>query len=134
MSLLLGLCAAAGVEVASPPAHDASYLQEVRRVVAPGTLADLAELASAFKASLDTFEPQQLLDALHVAEDRAGAVCAADPRPRLRELAERGTLAGPRGTSVVGYLLSDDHLTLRHNLGYLTEVAAPIRREEEPSA
>jgi hypothetical protein len=43
-------------------------------------------------------------------------------------------LSGPRGTSVVGYLLSDDHLTLRHNLGYLTEVAAPIRREEEASA
>lgn len=134
MSLLLGLCAAAGVELDHTPAHDEAYLEEVGRIVAAATLADLGELAVAFAAGLDAFDPQQLLDTLRVAEDRAGAVCAADPRPRLRELVERGMLAGPRGTSVVGYLLSDDHLTLRHNLGYLTEVAAPIRREEEPSA
>jgi len=133
-SLLVGLCTAAGVELPEAPAHDAAYLEDVRRLLATGTLGDLGELAVAFAEGIDTFDPQQLLDTLRVAEDRAGAVCAADPRPRLRELVERGLLAGPRGTSVVGYLLSDDHLTLRHNLGYLTEVAAPIRREEEPSA
>jgi tetratricopeptide (TPR) repeat protein len=132
-ALLLGLCAAAGVDIDEPPDHDAAYLEEVRRALAASSLADLGELAVAFAEGIETFDPEQLLETLRVAEDRAGAVCAADPRPRLRELAERGLLAGPRGTSVVGYLLSDDHLTLRHNLGYLTEVAAPIRREEEPS-
>jgi hypothetical protein len=130
-ALLLALCAAAGVEPRSPPAHDAAYLEEVRRLLAASSLAELGELAAAFAHGIEAFDPQQLLDTLRVAEDRAGAVCAADPRQRLRELAERGLLDSARGTSVVGYLLSDDHLTLRHNLGYLTEVAAPIRREEE---
>lgn len=135
LALLLALCAAAGVEPPRPPEHDRVYFAQVKRALSqPDLRGDLGELAATFAAGIEAFDPQQLRETLRVAEDRAGAVCAADPRPRLRELAEQGLLAGTRGTSVVGYLLSDDHLTLRHNLGYLTEVATPIRREEEASA
>lgn len=133
-SLLLGLCMAAGVDVPVEAPHDEAYFDVVCDALATSTLSDLAELALVFCEGIEGFDPRQLAETLRVAEDRAGAVCAADPRPRLRELAEHGVLGTQRGTSVVGYLLSDDHLTLRRNLGYLTEVAAPIRREEESSA
>ncbi|MCA9651765.1 MAG: tetratricopeptide repeat protein [Myxococcales bacterium] len=133
-AVLLALSAAAGVEIDDAPEHDAAYLGRVQEALAEGEPSDLVDLAVAFAETIETFDPNQLLETLHVAEDRAGAVCAADPRPRLLALAAQGQLAGPRGSSVVGYLLSDDHLTLRHSLGYLTEIAAPIRREEEPSA
>ncbi len=132
--LLLALCAAAGVELDSPPAHDTQYFQKVRQQLANASLAELVELAVTFADGIDGFDPHQLLSTLRVAEDRAGTVCAADPRPRLQELSAQGLLGGPRGANVVGYLLSDDHLTLRHNLGYLTEIATPIRRDEETSA
>ncbi len=133
-ALLIGLCVASAVEVPAAPPHDAAYLRAVTKALSTSALADLGELALAFAHGIAAFNPTQLLETLHVAEDRAGAVCAADPRPRLRELSDQGVLGTQRGTSVVGYLLSDDHLTLRRNLGYLTEVAAPIRREEESSA
>ncbi|MEM9459442.1 MAG: hypothetical protein AAGF11_35010 [Myxococcota bacterium] len=133
-SLLLAMCAGAGVQMNAPPNHDVHYREKVRRSLDIASPTELMELAVGFADTADTFDPEQLLETLRVAEDRAGAVCAADPRPRLRDLAAQGQLLGPRGTNVVGYLLSDDHLTLRHSLGYLTEVAAPIRREEETSA
>jgi len=133
-SVLLALCIEAGVELSALPEHDADYLERLRDLLSGTSLSDLVELAIPFADLVDGFDPQQLRETLHVAEDRAGAVCAADPRPRLRELAEHGLLDGPRGTRVVGYLLSDDHLTLRRNLGYLTETAAAISREKESSA
>ncbi len=132
ISLLLALCSAAGVDLQTLPPHDPAYLERVRSGMTGGTLSDLLDLAVTFADGGDSFDPQQLIETLHVAEDRAGAVCAADPRPRLHDLAAQGLLGSARGASVVGYLLSDDHLTLRHSLGYLTEVA--IAREQEGSS
>jgi hypothetical protein len=53
-----------------------------------------------------------------MAEDRAGTVCAADPRPTVRLIAQAGELASQRATTLFGYLVSDDHLGLRRTIGY----------------
>jgi len=68
------------------------------------------------------------LQTLAMAEDRAGVIAAADPRPSIEQLAAEGQITGARGPTLVGYLLSDDHLSLRHSLGYTVEINVPGRR------
>jgi hypothetical protein len=84
----------------------------------PEALGDLAEVARAFAAHSDEFDVSALKAALQMAEDRAGTVCAADPRPTVRLLAQAGELATQRATTLFGYLVSDDHLGLRRTIGY----------------
>lgn len=89
---------------------------------------DLVQAARNFASATDTFDPERLRDALLMAEDRAGVVAAADPRPGLERLLASGPTPGPdgarqvlieeRATALLGYLLSDDHLGLRRALGY----------------
>jgi hypothetical protein len=60
-------------------------------------------------------------EAMAMAQDRAGVVASADPRPALQRLLEQGDrklLIQERATALLGYLLSDDHLGLRRSLGY----------------
>lgn len=128
LAILIALCRATGVVCEPPPgrAFDEAYCARVAESL-PGaaSLADLREVADAFATGLGSFDPGLLLDALHMAEDRAGVVCAADPRPTLSALAGSQDLTGNRGTALVGYLLSDDHLALRRSLGYLADVSMP---------
>lgn len=130
MGLLVALCRGAGVECDPPPRvpFDAEYCERVSEALpAAGGLDELREVAQTFAAGIGSFEPRTLLSALHMAEDRAGAVCAADPRPTLAQLDDDEALRSTRGTALVGYLLSDDHLALRRSLGYLADVAVVAR-------
>jgi len=128
LAILIALSRATGVVCEPPPGRpfDSAYCAAVAESL-PGSasLADLREVADAFAGELGAFDPALLLDALHMAEDRAGVVCAADPRPTLQALAASDELFGARGTALVGYLLSDDHLALRRSLGYLADVSMP---------
>ena len=45
-------------------------------------------------------------------------ICAADPRTTLGGVADNGALTYGRGTALLGYLVGDDHLSLRRALGY----------------
>ena len=133
-AILIALSRATGVVCEPPPGRpfdDAYCAQVAESLPGAASLADLREVADAFAGSLGTFDPTLLLEALHMAEDRAGVVCAADPRPTLQALGEGRELRGSRGTALVGYLLSDDHLALRRSLGYLADVSMPqgARRE-----
>ena len=87
--------------------------------------------ARAFAQSTDTFDSMRMREAMAMAQDRAGVVASADPRPALQRLLDEGrdrkVLIEERATALLGYLLSDDHLGLRRSLGY--QVA--LEREEE---
>jgi DNA-binding transcriptional regulator PaaX len=58
-------------------------------------------------------------------------VCAADPRPALARLQAAGEIDQSRGRMLIGYLLSDDHLTLRRNLGYQVDYHGGRRQPEQ---
>jgi hypothetical protein len=60
-----------------------------------------------------------------MASDRAAIIAAADPRPSIESLFDDGELAETRGTALLGYLLSDDHLGLRRALGYHSVLSVP---------
>ena len=92
-------------------------------------LEELRDVAVAFANASERFDVRPLRQSLIMAEDRAGAACAGDPRPGLaRVFAEGVPLA--RGRTLAGYLLSDDHLNLRRTLGYVVEMP-PTRPSEE---
>jgi hypothetical protein len=132
--ILVGLCrAGAGRSLPAFPAHDERFAASIARSLAGSEDLGLEEVVGTFLASLDHFDPATLHDSLAMAEDRAGVVAAADPRPVLRSLAEAGQLTGARGTSLIGYLLSDDHLSLRRVLGYHVDVELDVGDVEEIS-
>lgn len=130
-ALLFALCTGAGVELDVPRGFDWDYANAVEAAIPPpDALEDLREAALAFQASAEVFDPSVLAQTLQMAEDRAGAICAADPRPSLRRVIKSKNPTRLR--MLTGYLLSDDHLTLRETLGYHIELAA--RRTTEASA
>ncbi len=144
LGLLLGLCRALGIELPADafssirgdsPTIDRPLAEWVVKSLPDAAgRADLAQAARTFAHSTDTFDPQRLRDALAMAQDRAGVVAAADPRPALgRVLASEG-LTGERATALLGYLLSDDHLGLRRSLGYQVALqhSEEIEFEEVP--
>ena len=61
-------------------------------------------------------------------------MCAADPRSSIKLLVEESALGTPRATALAGYLLSDDHLSLRRTLGYQTEIELTDADVEEVPA
>jgi hypothetical protein len=69
-----------------------------------------------------------------MAEDRAGVLASGDPRAALEFLRRIDALGTARGAMLIGYMLSDDHLGLRRQLGYLLEMNVPRRRSQEVSA
>ena len=94
----------------------------------------LVPTALAFRDASEGLDPVVLHSTLLMAEDRAGAVASGDPRPALELLRRIDALSTPRGALFVSYLLSDDHLNLRRDLGYVVEVNVPRRRSQEVSA
>jgi tetratricopeptide (TPR) repeat protein len=141
LGLLLGLCRALGIELPSDafsstrgddPTVDRTLADWVVKSLPDAAgRAELAQAARTFAQSTDTFDPQRLRDALAMAQDRAGVVAAADPRPALARVLETEGLTGERATALLGYLLSDDHLGLRRSLGYQVALQHTVELELE---
>ncbi|GEM_PF-1941633 len=152
LGVLFGLCA--GTNTVVPPKPDwkidTKIVDLVSRIVQkrtspPNQAADLASATAHFAATMGSFNPDTLAETALMAQDRAGIVSSGDPRPGLRRLlgqdldtssptSMKKALTGQRGTSLIGYLLSDDHLGLRRALGY--EVALELNEidlEELPA-
>lgn len=130
LALLVALATAAGVDVDVEQDFDWQFAAAVREwLPSSDALTDLGEAALAFRDTLEGLSAESLRQSLAMAEDRAGAVCAADPKAALARVFAGGV--GPvRARMLVGYLLSDDHLTLRRTLGYVLEVTARNRHVE----
>jgi tetratricopeptide (TPR) repeat protein len=132
VALLVALVNAVGVEVDAPDHLDWDYAGEVtEKLPSAHELEDLRDSAATFAATVGGLDPQTLVQSLRMAEDRAGAVCAADPRAALARLQSMGELEAHRGRMLIGYLLSDDHLTLRRSLGYQAEFHGTRRTAEQ---
>ena len=131
VALLVAVTSAVGVDVEAPEQLDWDYASTFAEALpAPDVLAELRECAAAFASTVGDFDPATLLRSLRLAEDRAGAVCAADPRPALARIESTGELEHVRGRMLIGYLVSDDHLTLRRSLGYQADFHAARRSVE----
>jgi hypothetical protein len=132
LGLLMGLCRSLDIELPAEafapsrgevPVIDRSLAQwVVTSLPDAATRPDLVQAARSFAQSTDNFDPQRMREAMAMAQDRAGVVASADPRPALERLLEgtedRKVLLEERATALLGYLLSDDHLGLRRSLGY----------------
>jgi tetratricopeptide (TPR) repeat protein len=141
IGLLQGLCRALSIELPDEALASSRGDTTIDRNLASwvvkslpdaNTRTDLVHAARAFAQSIDTFDPFRLREALSMAQDRAGVIASADPRPALERLLEGGdrrVLIEERATALLGYLLSDDHLGLRRSLGY--QVALERDKEEE---
>jgi tetratricopeptide (TPR) repeat protein len=132
LALLIAIANAVGVDVEAPEELDWDYASMIADALPPAAeLADLRESAAAFASTASGLDPRTLVQSMRMAEDRAGAVCAADPRAALARLKAAGELEDHRGRTLIGYLLSDDHLTLRRSLGYQAEFHATRRTAEQ---
>ncbi len=141
LGMLLGLCRALSIELPADafsstrgddPSVDRTLADWVAKSLPDAaTRAELVQAARTFAQSTDTFDPQRLRDALAMAQDRAGVVAAADPRPALGRVLETEGLTGERATALLGYLLSDDHLGLRRSLGYQVALQQTVHVELE---
>ncbi|HVI00319.1 MAG TPA: tetratricopeptide repeat protein, partial [Enhygromyxa sp.] len=142
LGLLMGLCRSLSIELPEEafassrgemPTIDRNIVSwVVKSLPDASSRSDLVHAARAFAQSTDTFDPIRLREAMMMAQDRAGVIASADPRPALENLLEGGdrrVLVAERATALLGYLLSDDHLGLRRSLGY--QVALEREREEE---
>lgn len=142
LGLLMGLCRSLSIELPEEAfASSRGEVPTIDRNLASWVVkslpdaagrSDLVQAARAFAQATDTFDPVRLREALIMAQDRAGVIASADPRPALENLLEGGdrqVLVGERATALLGYLLSDDHLGLRRSLGY--QVALEREHEEE---
>ncbi|MGB1701077.1 MAG: hypothetical protein ACPHRO_14055, partial [Nannocystaceae bacterium] len=76
------------------------------------------DVADSVLNSREAFTPLSISVALDRAEDRVATLCAADPRPVLTQLLEAGHLASSRGSALLDFLFSDEHLRLRASWGY----------------
>jgi len=130
MALLVALANAAGVEIDVEEDFDWQFATAIKAGLPQDALAELADIATAFRDSIDGLTAPTVLSSLAMAEDRAGAVCAADPAPALERVFAQETPPA-RSRMLIGYILSDDHLTLRRALGYVIEGQVPGR---SPSA
>lgn len=134
LALLVALANACGVDLEASDDLDWDFAGEIAdNLPGPDDMADLVEVAEAFRDSAERFDPRILVGSLAMAEDRAGAVCAGDPRPALARVLSEG-MPVTRARMLVGYLLSDDHLSLRRLLGYDVEFSPTSRRIREVSA
>jgi hypothetical protein len=123
MGILAGIAQGAGQDMILPPSVDARTAAAIKESLPdPESVPELHDAAARLAETIEVLDPRAVRDAMIMAEDRAGVVCAADPRPALTELNHTKQLAEPRGTVLAGYLLSDDHLSLRRALGYHAEI------------
>ncbi|HLT39252.1 MAG TPA: hypothetical protein VK034_23370, partial [Enhygromyxa sp.] len=143
LGLLMGLCRSLDIELPEEAfASSRGELPVIDRNLASwvvkslpdaATRTDLVQAARAFAQSTDTFDPLRLREAMIMAQDRAGVIASADPRPALENLLEGGerrVLVDERATALLGYLLSDDHLGLRRSLGYQVALERDSELEE----
>ncbi len=139
LGLLMGLCRALDIELpeeafasAEHPTIDRGLADwVVKSLPDAATRIDLAQAGRNFALVIDTFGPQRLRESMAMAQDRAGVVAAADPRPALERTIAGGLdqLTSDRATALLGYLLSDDHLGLRRSLGYQVALHQPSRED-----
>ena len=133
-TVLQGLCRSVGT---IPPFLDSEEMQSKtdatlriaveRTVERSPSLESLDRAVQEFASKHRELDLQRLRDSLAMAEDRAGIIAAADPRPTLNLLGgddQKKT----RLRSLLEYLLSDNHLELRRNLGY--QVALELDEHE----
>ncbi|MFO0633802.1 MAG: hypothetical protein U0168_13215 [Nannocystaceae bacterium] len=134
LGLCVALCQACGVTLDVNHPYDRRFAQEVADAL-PGreAMQHLHDTALAFRDTSEGLDPTVLRATLAMAEDRAGVLASADPRPALEYLRRVDELVHPRGAMLVGYLLSDDHIGLRRTLGYVLELNVPRRRAQEAS-
>ena len=121
VGLLCGLCMAVEIEteplLAGPlEGADLVFAADVAKAIRPDD--DLIRAANRFVRTSEAALQRELAPALLLAEDRAAVIAAADPRVSLELLHDDGALLHERGTALLGYLMSDDHLSLRRALGY----------------
>lgn len=135
LALCVALCQSCGVTLDTTHGYDRAFANEIASHL-PGrdAMQHLVPTALAFRDASEGLDPVVLHSTLLMAEDRAGAVASGDPRPALELLRRIDALSTPRGALFVSYLLSDDHLNLRRDLGYVVEVNVPRRRSQEVSA
>ncbi len=133
LGLLSAACQAAGLEPLRHAGVDQDYAQRVLPLLRND--AGLVGPATAFHASLETFDVPTLRMSMQYAEDRAAVLCAADPRATLQMLVrEDDGLCSDRATSLLGFLVSDAHLTVRRAVGYPSEIELLSEDIEEESA
>ena len=143
LGILMGLCRSLGIELPEEAfasiGRDAPVIDRsladwvVKSLPDAASRVDLVSAARSFAQSTDTFGPKRMRDAMTMAQDRAGVIASADPRPALERLLEAGdrkVLVQERATALLGYLLSDDHLGLRRSLGYQIALAHEGELEE----
>lgn len=129
LAILVALAEAGGARL-DLEGHDATYATRVKAVL-PADATGLEEAAHALASSVDSLSIDIVRQSMATAQDRAGVACSADPRPVLRDMLADGTLSSRRGTALLGYMLSDDHLSLRRTLGYHAGVELDILDIEE---
>ncbi len=135
LALCVALCRGCGVELEVTREYDTHFADELAaQLPGEGAMQHLVDTAKAFREASEGLDPAQLRATLQMAEDRAGAVASADPRPALELLRRTDELADPRSVMLIGYLLSEDHIGLRRGLGYIIEMNVPRRRSQEISA
>ncbi|MBK8236500.1 MAG: hypothetical protein IPK74_13170 [Deltaproteobacteria bacterium] len=134
LALCVALCQACGVTLDVTHPYDRAFAQQVaEQLPTRDAMTHLQETALAFRDASEGLDPLVLRATLAMAEDRAGVLASADPRPALEHLRRTGELVQTRGAMLVGYLLSDDHIGLRRTLGYVLELNVPRRRAQEVS-
>lgn len=119
LGILVGLARATDVALTVEGEIDERIAAAVAAAVPKAeVLAELREAARNLAGVPGAIDADRIRETLAMAEDRAGVVCAADPRPAITSLAEQGLLDTARGTALLGFLPSDDHLALRRVFGY----------------
>ncbi len=135
LALCVALCQSCGVTLDVNYSYDRAFANDIAsQLPARDTMAHLTETALAFRDASEGLDPAVLQATLAMAEDRAGVLASGDPRAALEHLRRLDALGSARGAMLIGYLLSDDHLGLRRQLGYVLEMNVPRRRSQEVSA
>ena len=135
LALCVALCQSCGVTLDVARSYDRAFASDVASLLpSRETMQHLAPTAIAFRDASEGLDPLVLRATLAMAEDRAGVLASGDPRAALEHLRRIDELRKARGAMLIGYLLSDDHLQARRQLGYILEMNVPRRRSQEISA
>ncbi len=132
MGVLKGLASCAGVELDDIHPTDQDVADTIIEALAGAAIPiDFGDDAEQLGRTIEQFSVTHLRALLERAEDRAGTIACGDPRISLRIAAAGSDLASPRATSLVAYLVSEEHLNLRRQLGYFVELELELTDVEE---
>lgn len=132
MGVLHGLASCAGVEL--DPVHerdDAVSDAIIETLAGAGIPVDFGEDAEILGRNLMHWSPSDLRAALQRAEDRAAVIACGDPRIVFADERRFPVLSEPRAAALAGYLVSEEHLSLRRALGYHVELELELDDVEE---